>query len=111
MVERGFRTALTVRDAFGKLFTAGLSFAIAWQVFLILGGVTGLLPLTGLTTPFLSQGGSSLLANFALIALLMRMSHAARRPPPLPPAQQPRLGDAVTELVPLDPSAAHPRQG
>lgn len=95
IVVRGVKTALLVRDPYGKLFAAGLAATFALQVFITAGGVTRIIPLTGLPMPFLAYGGSALMANWILVALLIKISDAARRP--LPPAIP--LNDEMTQVV------------
>ncbi|MFH8567670.1 FtsW/RodA/SpoVE family cell cycle protein [Streptomyces sp. NPDC017993] len=96
LIERGIRTALAARDPFGKLLAVGLSGAFALQVFVVAGGVTGLIPLTGMTMPFLAQGGSSVIANWALVGILLRISDTARRPAPAP---APSTDAEMTQVV------------
>ncbi|MDD7385135.1 MAG: FtsW/RodA/SpoVE family cell cycle protein [Actinomycetaceae bacterium] len=80
IVVRGLRIGTMLRDGFGKLLATGLAFILALQCFVVVGGITRLIPLTGLAMPFLAHGGSALLTNWILIGLLLRMSDASRRP-------------------------------
>ncbi|NVK78990.1 FtsW/RodA/SpoVE family cell cycle protein, partial [Streptomyces morookaense] len=96
LVQRGLRAALDARDPFGKLLATGLASALALQVFVVCGGVMGLIPLTGKALPFLASGGSSQVATWVLIALLIKISDAARRPDPEP---APDEDDQATQLI------------
>nr|WP_229727996.1 FtsW/RodA/SpoVE family cell cycle protein [Mycetocola zhadangensis] len=80
-VSRGLRIGFAGQDDFGKLFAIGLAFTVALQVFIMVGGVTRVIPLTGLTTPFLAAGGSSLVANWIIVALLLRVSDSVKTGP------------------------------
>ncbi|RXZ71516.1 FtsW/RodA/SpoVE family cell cycle protein [Agromyces albus] len=82
-VARGFRIGFAGQDDFGKLLGVGLAFVVALQVFIVVGGVTRVIPLTGLTTPFLAAGGSSLVANWIIVGLLLRLSDTVRNHPRL----------------------------
>jgi cell division protein FtsW (lipid II flippase) len=84
-IARGLKTAVLARDSFSKLLATGLSFVVAMQVFVIVGGVTRVIPLTGVTLPFVAYGGSSVVMNFVLVALLLVVSDRARRPYVAPP--------------------------
>jgi len=79
-VARGFKIATLARDSFSKLLATGLAFIIAMQVFVIVGGITDVIPLTGVTLPFVAYGGSSVVMNFVLLGLLLVISDRARRP-------------------------------
>ncbi len=79
LAERGLRAGLVARDPFGKLLAVGLSSALLLQVFVVSGGVLGLIPLTGKALPFLAKGGSSMVANWLMVALLLRISDSAQR--------------------------------
>ncbi|WP_175407195.1 FtsW/RodA/SpoVE family cell cycle protein [Streptomyces sp. TRM64462] len=103
LVARGYRSGLALRDPFGRLLAIGLASILALQVFVIAGGVMGLIPLTGMAMPFLAQGGSSVVTNWIMVALLIRLSDSARAPRPDTETDGPGgTGADATRLVPED---------
>lgn len=82
IISTGFLCAMKTKDGFGKLLASGLVFTMAFQVFTVVGGITLVIPLTGLTLPYMAAGGSSLLANYLLAALLIIVSNGANKPEP-----------------------------
>ena len=82
IIASGFITAMKVKDGFGKLLSSGLVFTMAFQVFTVVGGITLVIPLTGLTLPYMAAGGSSMVANYLLATLLIIISNAANKPAP-----------------------------
>ncbi len=111
LIERGLRAALGTRDGFGKLLATGLSFSFALQVFVVLGGITRVIPLTGLTAPFLAQGGSSLIASWMIVALLLRISNGARSPAPAPAPWKYDSVPATTGEIPVISAAQSAESG
>ncbi|WP_254553065.1 FtsW/RodA/SpoVE family cell cycle protein [Kitasatospora sp. MMS16-BH015] len=117
LISRGFRAGIALRDPFGRLLAIGLAAIVGIQLFVVAGGVLDLIPLTGMTLPFIAQGGSSVVTNWIIVALLIRMSDIARRPEPEPtpgptpgptpepgPAPAPVLGPAPAPLPPPPPA-------
>jgi cell division protein FtsW (lipid II flippase) len=94
IAARGFKIALLASDGFSKLLATGLTAVFAIQAFVIIGGVTRVIPLTGVTLPFISYGGSSIVANFVLLALLLLVSDRARREAAEPGGRALALGSA-----------------
>ncbi|VEI13365.1 FtsW/RodA/SpoVE family cell cycle protein [Trueperella bialowiezensis] len=102
---RALKTAIDLRDGFGKLLASGLGFTIALQCFIVAGGVTGVIPMTGLAMPFIALGGSALLTNWIIVGLLLRMSDAARRPYVPDSTPLPDIDDAVPAASEPEPAA------
>ncbi|WP_255550136.1 FtsW/RodA/SpoVE family cell cycle protein [Corynebacterium sp. TAE3-ERU2] len=101
-VVRGMHTAMLAKSSYGKLVASGLSMTIMIQLFVVVGGISAMLPMTGLTTPFMSQGGSSLMANYILLAILLRISHQARVPEDHSSATPPQRGGGHAEPSSLE---------
>ncbi|MDO4911016.1 MAG: FtsW/RodA/SpoVE family cell cycle protein [Corynebacterium sp.] len=78
-IQRGMHTALIIKDSYGKLVASGLALTMAIQIFVVVGGISALMPMSGLTTPFMSQGGSSLMANYILVGIILRISNTAHK--------------------------------